>query len=103
MSALTNGVRHESERAVMLRILTDWNLEWAPFYELRLQLMSRLGYRLPDSQIVFHLNYLVQAGYAEIQWLRPGQMEMDLSTVRATTKAVDLFEGRIPMDPSIGF
>ena len=103
MNALTDHIRHESERGVMLRVLTDWKLDWGPFHELRLQLMSRLGYRMPENQILFHLEYLVQYGYAETRRLRPGRTETDLTAVRATSKAVDLFEGRIPMDPSIGF
>ena len=103
MDALTSDVKHEAERGVMVKILVDWSLEWMPFYELRVQLMRRLGYRLSESQIQFHLNYLVQGAYAETKQLRAGRADLELTAVRATTKAVDLIEGRVAPDPGIGF
>jgi hypothetical protein len=103
MNTLTDEVKHEAERGLMVRILVDWNLEWMPFHELRMQMMSRLGYRLTDSQIQFQLNYLLQGGYAESKKLRAGRAELELTAVRGTAKAVDLLEGRVTPDPGIGF
>ena len=102
MNTLTSEVRHEAERGVMVRILVDWNLEWMPFHELRMQMMGRLGYRLADDQIRFQLNYLLQGGYAETKHLRAGRADLELTTVRGTSKAVDLLEGRLAPDPGIG-
>jgi hypothetical protein len=103
MNTLTSDVKHEAERGVMVKILVDWNLEWMPFHELRMQMMSRLGYRLADNQIQFQLNYLLQGGYAETRQLRAGRAELELTAVRGTARAVDLLEGRLAPDPGIGF
>lgn len=103
MDTLTSDVKHEAERGVMVKILVDWNLEWMPFHELRMQMMSRLGYRLSDDRIRFQLNYLLHGGYAETRQLRAGRAELELTTVRGTAKAVDLLEGRLAPDPGIGF
>jgi len=86
----------------MLRILVDWGLEWMPYHELRVQLANRLGYRIPDSELKFQLNYLAQGGYAETKQLRAGRSDIELLAVRGTTKAVDLIEGRVAPDPGIG-
>lgn len=102
MDTLTSEVKHEAERGVMLKILVGWNLEWMPFHELRMQMISRLGYRLTDSQIQFQLNYLLQGGYAETKLLRAGRAELELTAVRGTAKAVDLLEGRTAPDLGIG-
>jgi len=102
MSSLTSDVKHEAERGVMLRILVDWGLEWMPYHELRVQLANRLGYRIPDSELKFQLNYLAQGGYAETKQLRAGRSDIELLAVRGTTKAVDLIEGRVAPDPGIG-
>ncbi len=101
MSSLTKQVQQEFERGVILRILVNWQLEWMPFNELRLQVLRRTGYALADRELQFHLNYLSQAGYLEIKCLRAHQANFELSVVRATSRAVDLLEGRTPADAGI--
>jgi hypothetical protein len=102
MSALTDEVKHEAERGLMVKVLVDWNLEWMPFHELRMQLTRRLGYRPLDSTMQLHLNYLREGGYAEVKQLRAGRTELELTAIRATAKAVDLLEGRAAPDAGIG-
>ena len=102
MESLTSDVQREAERGVMVRILVDWGLEWMPYHELRMQLATRLGYRVPESELRFHLNYLLQGGYAETKQLRAGRADIELLAIRATVKAVDLLEGRVPQDAGIG-
>ncbi len=102
MDSLTGHVKHEAERGVMLKILVEWGLEWMPYHELRMQLASRLGYRIPDTELRFQLNYLTQGGYAETKQLRAGRSDIELLAIRGTTKAVDLLEGRVAADPGIG-
>jgi hypothetical protein len=102
MDSLTTDVRHEAERGVMVKILVDWDLEWMPYHELRMQLATRLGYRPPENQLKSQLNYLVQAGYAETKTLRAGRTDIELLAIRATVKAVDLLEGRTTQDTGIG-
>lgn len=101
MNSLTSDVKHEAERGLMVQVLVDWGLEWMPFYELRMQLSSRSTYRVTDDQVMFHLNYLVQAGYAESKQLRAGRSGVELNVVRGTAKAADLIAGNIPSDPGI--
>jgi len=102
MDTTTSDIKNEAERGTMLKILADWDLEWIPFQLLGVQMMRRLGYPLQESQIQFHLNYLVQTGYAETKLLRSGRADLELTAVRATAKAVDLREGRLAADPGIG-
>ena len=101
MDTLTSDVRNEAERGVIVKILVDWNLEWLPFHELRMQMMSRLGYRLDDNQLRFQLNYLRNGGYAESKQLRSGRADLEMTVVRGTSRAVDLVEGRAT-DAGIG-
>jgi hypothetical protein len=101
MESLTEDVKHEAERGVMVRVLVGWSLEWMPFHELRAQLSTRLGYRMAESEFKFQLNYLVQGGYAETKQLRAGRADIELLAIRATVKAVDLLEGRVPPDTGI--
>ncbi len=103
MSSLTKEIQHESQRGLILSILVDWQLEWMPFNELRVQMMRRTGAPVSDEQVKFHLNYLTQNQYAEIKQLRAGRAEIELTAVRATAKALDLKEGRLAPDPGIAF
>ncbi len=102
MTKLTRQVRREAERGLIVSILVGWRLEWMPFGELRLQFLRRTGYPISDEQLGFHLNYLARAGYIEIKRLRSARAGLELTVVRASTKAVDLAEGRIPTDPAVG-
>jgi hypothetical protein len=103
MAALTDDVRHEVQRGVILMILTHRNLEWVPFPELRVQLARGQGYPLTDSDLWFHVRYLVNRGYVETRATRPGRNDLSLTQVRATPKAVDLLDGRIEADPGVAF
>jgi repressor of nif and glnA expression len=101
MNSLTEDVKHEAERGEILKVLVDWDLEWMPFYELRLQIESRTGRRLSDDQVKFHLNYLDERGYTGRKLLRPGVAGVQLLVVRATSKAADLIAGLIEPDPGV--
>ncbi|HEV3278286.1 MAG TPA: hypothetical protein VG860_15820 [Terriglobia bacterium] len=101
MDSLTNDVKHESERGEILKLLVEWGLEWMPLYEVRAQVASLTGRRLTDDQLRFHLNYLEQSGFAERKLLRSGRAGMELMTVRATSKAVDLVQGRLAPEAGI--
>ncbi|HUI43134.1 MAG TPA: hypothetical protein VL523_14320 [Terriglobia bacterium] len=102
MSALTDEVKHEAERGLIVKVLVDWNMEYMPLHELRIQLTRRLGYRLADETMQLHLNYLAQGGYAEVKLLRAGRADLELTAVRATAQAVDLLEGRVAPNAGIG-
>jgi hypothetical protein len=84
-------------------ILTHRNLDWVPFIELRVQLARGQGYPLTDAELWFHIRYLTNRGYVETRNTRPGRTDLSLTQVRATTKAVDLLDGRIEADPGIAF
>jgi len=101
MGSLKQEIRNETERGIIVQTLVDWCLEWVPFREVRLQLMRSAGYPVDVEKVNYHLNYLQQNGYAEVRVLRPARVGLELTTVRATPKAVDLVEGRIAPDPGV--
>jgi hypothetical protein len=100
---LTDDVRHEVQRGVILMILTHRGLEWVPFSELKVQLARGQGYALTDQELWFHLRYLAGRSYVETRSTRPGRSDLSLTQARGTPKAVDLLDGRIPSDPGIAF
>ena len=101
MGALTDDVRSEVERGLILTILTRRNLEWVPFSELSAQMERHQGYATSDSQLWFHLRYLAGRAYLETRNPRPGRSDVSLLQVRAMSKAVDLLDGRIAADPGV--
>jgi hypothetical protein len=109
MGNLTDDIRHETQRGVILMILIRRNLDWVPFGELKQQLLRGQGYPLTDDELRFQLLYLADAGrgYIELKPLRAGytQDKQDLETlqVRATAKAVDLLDRRIAADQGVAF
>jgi hypothetical protein len=105
VAALSDDVRHEVQRGVILMILVHRNLEWVPFNELKQQLARGQGYPLTDSELWFHLRYLASPGrgYIETRNTRPGRVDLSLTQVRATSRAVDLLDGRVEADPGVAF
>jgi hypothetical protein len=101
MKNLGRQIRQEAQRGLMVRILVEWQLEWMPSSELRLQFLRRAGYSVSDEELQFHLNYLARTGYVETRQLRAARAGLEMTTVRATPKAVDLADGRIPEDPGV--
>jgi len=102
MTNLSKQVQREAQRGLILHILVEWQLEWMPFGELRLQFMRRAGYSLAEADLQFHLNYLARVGYVETKQLRAVRAGLELTAVRATPKAVDLLEGRMAEDAGVG-
>ncbi len=106
MGALTDDIRHETQRGVILMILIRRNLDWVPFGELKQQLLRGQGYPLTDDELRFQLLYLSDPArrYIEMKPLRLGRPEeLEQLQVRATAKAVDLIDGRITADPGVAF
>ena len=102
MTTLPKQVQQEAQRGLIVRVLVDWQLEWMPCGELRLQLLRRTGYPIADAELQFHLKYLSETGYVETKQLRAARAGLELTAVRATAKAVDWTEGRLPPDPALG-
>lgn len=106
MGSLTDDIRHETQRGVILMILIRRSLDWVPFGELKQQLLRGQGYPLTDDDLRFQLLYLADParGYIEMKPLRLGRpQELEQAQVRATAKAVDLIDGRIPADQGVAF
>ena len=104
MRNLSDDIRHETQRGVILMILIRRGLEWVPFGELKQQLLRGQGYPLTDEELRFQLLYLADParGYIEVEPLRLGRpQELEHLQVRATAKAVDLIDGRIPADQGV--
>ena len=102
MDKLTYDVKHESERGVLLLILIRRGLDWVPVTELQKQ-MARQGYPMVIEDLDFHTKYCLDGGYVEAKSLRSGRADVELRVVRATKRAVDLRDGRLPADPGIAF
>ncbi|HZP02855.1 MAG TPA: hypothetical protein VFD30_21575 [Terriglobia bacterium] len=102
MRTLADEARGEIVRGVLLTILIQYHLDWVPFRTLRLMALRGQGYLLSDEELKFHLAYLSDTTrmYAETKPLSAAGAEL---FVRATAKAVDLRDGRIPDDPGIQF
>jgi hypothetical protein len=103
MRKLTDDIRHESQRGVILMILVRRGMGWVPFGELKQQLLRGQGYPLTDEELRFQLLYLADParGYIEVKPLRFGPQVPEQLRVRATAKAVDLIDGRIPPDQGV--
>jgi hypothetical protein len=103
MATLNDNIRNEAQRGVILLILVHRKLEWVPFSELKQQMARGQGYLLTDEDLRFHLAYLSNPsrGYVEVTTLRPGRQDLAQTLARATTKAVDLLESRLPPDPGV--
>jgi len=102
MKKLHEDIRHETERGVLLLVLILADLDWMPVKALQKQMVGQ-GYLLSLEDLKFHLNYCEQGGYVERRSLRAGRTDLELETVRATKRAVDLQDGRIAADPGIAF
>jgi len=103
MPEYANEVQTEAQRGLLLKVLVSWRMERLPFSEMRIQMLRRLGYNIADEQLQFHLKYLEGAGYAQVERLRAGRADYELTTVRATPKGVDLVEGRLRPDDGVAF
>ena len=101
MKNLGRQIQEEAQRGLIAQILVEWQMEWMPFGELRVQMLRRSGYPMTDEALAFHLNYLSRAGYVETKQLRAARAGLELTAVRATAKAVDLVDGRIAEDPGV--
>jgi hypothetical protein len=101
-NSLVEDIKHEAERGLLLNILIYRGLEWVTFSELRKQMM-RQGAPIEDRDLQFHLEYLRGGEYVEVERLRAGRAKLELVRVRATKKAVDLRDGRLPADPGVAF
>ncbi len=101
MKNLGKQVQEEAQRGLIVQILVEWQMEWLPFGELRVQMLRRSGYPIADEALGFHLNYLSRAGYIETRQLRAARAGLELTAVRATPKAVDLVDGRIAEDAGV--
>jgi hypothetical protein len=102
MPNINDLLHRELERGVMLDALIFANLEWMPLRDLWVQLAGQ-GYFPDEKSKTFHLNGLEQRGYIERRSLRSGRADFELQMVRATVRAVDLHDGRIPPDEFVRF
>ena len=97
-------VRDEVVRGVILSVLIQHGLDWMAFRSLKSQVQMGQGYPLGDEDLKFQLAYLsdTSRGYVESKPLRSGRTRIrEYAFVRATAKAVDLRDGRIPSDVGV--
>jgi len=101
--AVSDDIRREAQRGVILLVLVHQQMNWMPYRELKLQMARGQGYALTDEELRYHLAYLSSPsrGYVETRRLRPGVSDPEWSEARATARAVDLLEGRLEPDPGV--
>jgi len=103
MTKISNDVRHEIERGMIILLLIDAQLKPVPLYIL-MGMMEGQGWALDDVEALdFHLTYLSDYGLVERKNPRAGKLQLDIQTVRAMGKAVDLRDGRITPIPGVRF
>jgi hypothetical protein len=104
VDTLAKDVRDEVVRGVILNVLIKYGLEWVAFRSLKRQVQVGQALPLSDEELRFQLAYLgdKERGYVEPKPLRSGRESISVyAFVRATAKAVDLRDGRIPPDPGV--
>ena len=104
MDPLLQDVRDEAVRGVILIILIQHKLSWVAFSSLKREVQLGQGFPIADDDLGFQLAYLSDAAraYVEAKALRTGRTNaFNYAFVRATAKAVDLRDGRIPRDPGV--
>jgi len=104
MDPFLQDVRDEVVRGLILSILIQHRLGWVAFGRLKREVQMGQGFPITDDDLGFQLAYLGDAsrGYVEARPLHAGRTEVfEYAFVRATAKAVDLRDGRIPCDPGV--
>jgi len=104
MDLLLQETRDEAVRGIILCILIQHKLGWVRFQSLKREVQMGQGYPITDEDLGFQLAYLGDAAraYVEAKPLRAGRTSVaGFAFVRATAKAVDLRDGRIPNDPGV--
>jgi repressor of nif and glnA expression len=99
---VSEDLRKELQRGIILQFLILMNLEFVPVREVRTQLIGQ-GYAVDDKSLAFHLNYMEQKGYIERRNLRAGRSGLEVQVARATAKGADLADGRIEPDEGVRF
>lgn len=109
MSKLTEDVKHERERGLIIELLIEAKLRPIPLFVL-LSMMDGQGWPLGDgnpgqalNDLDFQLTYLADYCLVERKNPREGKLNLEIQTVRAVGKAVDLKDGRIAPIPGIRF
>jgi len=102
MKIASKRITEEAQRDLIVQILVEGQMEWMPVGELRLHLLRRAGYQLTEEHLKFHLNYLGEKGYVETKHLRAVRAGLEMTAVRATSKGVDMAEGRIAGHAEVG-
>jgi hypothetical protein len=103
MTKMSDILRYELERGLILMLLIDAQMRPVPNFIL-LGMMEGQGRPLDDMKALdFHLTYLSDYGLVERKHPREGRINLDVQTVRAVGKAVDLRDGRITPVPGVRF
>lgn len=109
MTRLTDDIRHERERGLIIEVLIEAKLKFIPLY-LLVSMMEGQDWPLGEGDpakaledLNFQLTYLADLGLVERRNPREGKLKLDIQLVRATGKAVDVKDGRIERPTGIRF
>jgi len=65
--------------------------------------LDMFGYPIPMEDLHFHVSYLIEKGLAEADSIRGPVPRHEVQLVKATTKGIDIYDGRLPADPGVYF
>lgn len=106
--------QHDVARGEILRMLVSFKGLWMKARTL-LHALDDIGVSFSPDDLAFHLDYLAEGGYLEVQrrrdepgWRtdrpRPrGESPEDIVLVRLTNRGLWLYDGKVDPDPGVRF
>jgi len=65
--------------------------------------LDMFGYPIPIEDLQFHVTYLIEKGLAEAEAVRALNPRRRVTLVKATTKGIDAYDGRVEADAGVYF
>jgi len=65
--------------------------------------LDMFGYPIPMEDLRFHITYLIEKGLAEADTMRGPNPRRPVTMVKATTKGIDTYDGRVEPDAGVYF
>jgi hypothetical protein len=63
--------------------------------------LDYFGYPIPTEELSFHVAYLQEKGFVEVETVRGPYSHRSVSLVKITARGIDLLDGRLPADDGI--
>jgi hypothetical protein len=63
--------------------------------------LDYFGYPIPIEELSFHVAYLQEKGFVEVETVRGPYSHRSVNLVKITARGIDLLDGRLPPDDGI--